>query len=176
MDFDGSLCDVNVQRLLEDLGPLTNKLLILDEKDVQWFPRHISELDLIAHRTLDAGVDLECDHPGFNDPEYRKRRELLADSAMKHKWYEPIPKINYTQDEILVWTSVYDKMQDLWSSYACKEYLVSILGAAVIDVSFSTSLLKSSQLFLFSLLLSLSLSLSLARSAFNEFINSKLWL
>lgn len=35
---------------------------------MNWFPRHISELDLIANRTSDAGIDLEADHPGFSDP------------------------------------------------------------------------------------------------------------
>ena len=53
---------------------MTDKLLILDEKRVHWFPRHISELDLIANRTLVAGVDLMSeDHPGFHDEEYRCR-------------------------------------------------------------------------------------------------------
>lgn len=31
-----------------------------------WFPRHIEELDKISQKTLDAGSDLESDHPGFN--------------------------------------------------------------------------------------------------------------
>jgi len=39
-------------------------------------------LDLIANRTLDAGTDLEADHPGFNDVEYRKRRAKLAEQAL----------------------------------------------------------------------------------------------
>jgi hypothetical protein len=35
--------------------------------------RSIDELDIIANRVLDAGKDLESDHPGFNDP----GRELI---------------------------------------------------------------------------------------------------
>jgi hypothetical protein len=41
LDFHGSLGDAPVQKLMNDLAPLTEKLLVLDEKDVHWFPRHI---------------------------------------------------------------------------------------------------------------------------------------
>ena len=129
MDFDGSLEDGNVQRLLEDLAPLTEKLLILDEKDVHWFPRHISELDMIAHRTLDAGQDLESDHPGFSDQAYRARRAELTISALNHQWNQPIPKIDYLPEETAVWTAVWDRMEALWKKYACKEYLVCMFAS-----------------------------------------------
>jgi phenylalanine-4-hydroxylase len=98
--------------------------LLLDEKDVHWFPRHISELDLIAHRTMDAGTDLESDHPGFHDMTYRARRGELTVSAQNHKWDQPIPTIDYTPDETATWGTVWDKMEGLWPQYACKEYLV----------------------------------------------------
>lgn len=124
LDFDGSLEDPAVQKLMTDLGPLTTKLLVLDEKDVRWFPRHISELDLIAHRILDAGVDLESDHPGFHDDTYRKRRAQLAQNALQHQWDKPIPFIQYSKEEIETWGIVWDRMQDLWKQYACKEFLV----------------------------------------------------
>lgn len=90
---------------------------------VQWFPRHVSELDYIANRTLDAGTDLESDHPGFNDPIYRKRREELAKLSHFHKWSQPIATIDYTKEEIATWTAVWDKMQPLVDKYACHEYL-----------------------------------------------------
>jgi len=67
VDMEGSLDDDNVSKLMDALRPMTSKLLVLDEKRVHWFPRHKSELDLVADRTLDAGTDLESDHPGFND-------------------------------------------------------------------------------------------------------------
>lgn len=126
VDLEGSVADKNVSRLLEDLQPMTAKLLILDEKKVHWFPRHISELDLIAGRTLDAGVDLESDHPGFQDVEYRQRRAALTESAIQHRWNKPIQGIDYTEDEISVWTTVWNRMEDLWEQYACKEYLKSL--------------------------------------------------
>ena len=125
LDFDGDSSDPNVRHLLDALEPMSNKLLILDSKEVMWFPRHISELDLIADRTLDAGVDLESDHPGFNDKEYRARRAMLAESAQKHRWDKPIEQIQYDEKETAVWSAVWDKMEGLWENYACEEYLVS---------------------------------------------------
>lgn len=80
---------------------------------VHWFPRHISELDLIANRTLDAGVDLQSDHPGFNDVEYRNRRALLAEKAMKYRMGMELPTTDYSEDEVETWGVVWDKMEGL---------------------------------------------------------------
>lgn len=113
LDFDGSIEDANCKKLLKSLDRVANKLLILDSKDVYWFPRHISELDLVANRTLDAGVDLEADHPGFHDQEYRARRAIMAENAEKHVWDQPIPRVQYTQNEIEVWSAVWDKMDNV---------------------------------------------------------------
>lgn len=33
---------------------------------VAWFPRRLKDVDIIANQVLDAGTDLESDHPGFN--------------------------------------------------------------------------------------------------------------
>jgi phenylalanine-4-hydroxylase len=86
-------------------------------------------LDLIAHRTLDAGIDLESDHPGFNDPIYRARRAELATKAINHRWDRPIPRIDYTADEVATWTAVWDRMEGLWRKYACREFLVRSMPA-----------------------------------------------
>lgn len=100
---------------------------VMDEKfEVNWFPRHISELDLIANRTLDAGIDLESDHPGFLDPEYRSRRADLARLALEHTWDKDIATIDYTKDEVETWTHVWSRMERFWEQYACKEYLHSL--------------------------------------------------
>mmetsp|Transcript_20423 Transcript_20423/g.42803 ORF Transcript_20423/g.42803 Transcript_20423/m.42803 type:complete len:467 (+) Transcript_20423:14-1414(+) len=112
----------SVLSLFASLESMTTKALILDEKDVMWFPRHLSELDLIANRTLDAGADLESDHPGFNDKVYRARRAELARVAQEYKWNEPIPYIDYTQTEVDTWGIVWDRMESLLDTHACSEY------------------------------------------------------
>lgn len=91
-------------------------------KTTHWFPRRIRDMDAIADNVLSAGVDLKADHPGFTDPEYKKRREQLASIGRNYKTGMPIPRVEYTQQEIDTWTKIYDKIVPLYKKYACKEY------------------------------------------------------
>ena len=126
IDIEGSSSDENLKQLIATLGTMTERLLILDERTVEWFPRHISELDTIAGRTMDAGTDLEADHPGFHDPVYRQRRQALADAANRYSWNQSIEPVDYTDEETSVWTAVWDRMEPLLDKYACKEYLSAL--------------------------------------------------
>lgn len=55
VDFKGRVGERNTDALLDALRKKCRNTLVLDSKEVPWFPRHISQLDLIANRTLDAG-------------------------------------------------------------------------------------------------------------------------
>jgi phenylalanine-4-hydroxylase len=66
IDFDGKPGDEEVDALMEDLKKHCLDVMILDDKKVPWFPRKINELDRSVSQVLDAGTDLESDHPGFN--------------------------------------------------------------------------------------------------------------
>ena len=127
IDCDGSCSDPHLQQLLAALREVAHTLLILDEREVPWFPRHMGELDTIANRILDAGTDLQADHPGFSDPQYRQRREELAQAARKYSMLQPdIEPVPYTEEDTSVWTAVWDRMEPLLEKHACKEYLSAL--------------------------------------------------
>ena len=127
IDCEGSSNDPNVQKLLSVLRGMSNQFLLLDPQHVHWFPRHISELDTIADRTLDAGIDLQSDHPGFADPVYRQRRAQLATAAQAYRWDDDtIPMVDYSPEDVSVWTAVWDRMEPLLERYACREYRTAL--------------------------------------------------
>ncbi|XP_043502580.1 tryptophan 5-hydroxylase 1 [Polistes fuscatus] len=92
------------------------------EIDMPWFPRKISDLDQ-AQKVLMYGSDLDADHPGFKDPVYRKRRQEFADIANNYKYGQPIPRIQYTPEEIRTWGTVFRELHQLYQKHACMEYL-----------------------------------------------------
>ena len=75
---------------------------------------------------LDHGnplVQLEADHPGFRDPEYRARRNAIAQIAMTYKPGSPIPVAPYTEQEHGVWRTIWKALGPAHREHACAEYL-----------------------------------------------------
>ena len=87
-----------------------------------WFPRHASELDNCNHLMTKYEPDLDMNHPGFADKEYRARRKVIAEIAFAYKYGDPIPSIPYTETENNTWNRVFDTLIDLVPKHACIEY------------------------------------------------------
>lgn len=70
-----------------------------------------------------ALVKLDPDHPGFRDPEYRARRNSIAQIAMTYKPGSPIPVAPYTELEHGVWQTIWQALGPAHREHACAEYL-----------------------------------------------------
>jgi phenylalanine-4-hydroxylase len=67
-------------------------------------------------------VHLGEDHPGFNDPEYRERRNAIAHASMDYEKGDPVPVIEYTDAENEVWRTVCRELPAKHAKYACRAY------------------------------------------------------
>jgi phenylalanine-4-hydroxylase len=68
-------------------------------------------------------VELDPDHPGFRDSEYRTRRNAIAQIATSYQPGEPIPPAPYTELEHGVWQTIWRALGPAHREHACAEYL-----------------------------------------------------
>jgi phenylalanine-4-hydroxylase len=68
-------------------------------------------------------VHLDPDHPGFRDPEYRARRNAIAEIATSYRSGDPIPDAPYTDLEHGVWQTIWEALGPAHQEHACAEYL-----------------------------------------------------
>jgi phenylalanine-4-hydroxylase len=67
-------------------------------------------------------VHLAHDHPGANDPVYRRRRGEIAAAALAWSPGEPAPRIDYTEAEQNVWRTVCREIAPKHERHAVSEY------------------------------------------------------
>ncbi len=68
-------------------------------------------------------MELSADHPGFSDPDYRRRRNEIARLALDYVDGQQVPRVVYTDAEHGVWREVWSHLRPLHARYACREYL-----------------------------------------------------
>jgi phenylalanine-4-hydroxylase len=68
-------------------------------------------------------IELPADHPGASDPEYRARRDAIAEVGAAYRPGDPIPDVVYAPEEDALWVLVSRELAAKHERYAVKEYL-----------------------------------------------------
>lgn len=95
------------------------KIPLLDHVDMRLVTAN-GDVDIDNRNAL---VKLDPDHPGFRDPEYRARRNQIAQIALSYVPGEPIPSAPYTDEEHWVWQTIWKALGPAHRQHACAEYL-----------------------------------------------------
>ncbi len=100
----------------------TKQSLLLDHVDPRGVAAEIT--DPAADRN--AVVQLDPDHPGFRDAEYRARRNEIARIALAYKTGAAIPDAPYAAEDHRLWRVVRDALGPAHRQRACAEYLTCV--------------------------------------------------
>ncbi|CAB1345951.1 unnamed protein product [Coregonus sp. 'balchen'] len=113
--------DTNI--FINSLKRVADDVRTIPEEKVPWFPRKIRDLDKCNLLITKYDPDMDQDHPGFSDPEYRKRRCFIAELAANYKQGEPLPRVEYTPEEVATWREVYRTLRTIYPDLACIQFM-----------------------------------------------------
>lgn len=104
---------------------LTDTIQTATEPDFEIANFLVSDDELPEFRDLkfENINQLDLDHPGANDEEYRTRRNHIADLAKRFRETGVITDVEYTDEEQGVWRYVAGKLEGLQQKYASPFYL-----------------------------------------------------
>uniref|UniRef100_F7E0E8 Biopterin-dependent aromatic amino acid hydroxylase family profile domain-containing protein n=1 Tax=Monodelphis domestica TaxID=13616 RepID=F7E0E8_MONDO len=112
-----------INLLINSLRKVVEDVKIHWEEKVPWFPKKIQDIDKCHHVITKFEPNFNQDHPGYTDLQYRRRRADIMELAFKYRDGDPLPKVEYTPQEVSTWKEIYRKLHTLYPSYACKEFL-----------------------------------------------------
>ncbi|AWO98231.1 Phenylalanine-4-hydroxylase [Scophthalmus maximus] len=122
-------CEVHSSDLdvfINALKRVADDVRSLPEEKVPWFPQQIKDLDRCNMLITKFDPDMDQDHPGFSDPEYRKRRAFISELAFGYEQGDPLPTVEYTAEEVSTWREVYRQLRSIYPSLACRQFLDSL--------------------------------------------------
>lgn len=114
----------DILKTFEQINQLAELKLTASEK-VPWFPKSMYDLNMIGEDLKLGGEQLSSDHPGFNDPVYKKRRDEIEKISSSFEFGGQMPDIEYTEEETKVWSFMWDSLIPLHKKHACREFLQS---------------------------------------------------
>ncbi|KAL6116667.1 th [Pungitius sinensis] len=119
-------CEVHSSDLdvfINSLKRVVDDVRSVPDEKVPWFPRQIKDLDRCNMLITKFDPEMDQDHPGHSDPEYRKRRAFISELASTYKQGEPLPTVEYAAEEVSTWRHVYRQLRGIYPGLACRQFL-----------------------------------------------------
>jgi len=91
--------------------------------DVHATPTNAKDLPEFRDLKFENINELHLDHPGANDPEYRKRRDYIASLAKKFRETGEVTDVDYSEQEQAIWQHVATRLEELHEKHASPFYL-----------------------------------------------------
>jgi phenylalanine-4-hydroxylase len=98
----------------------TEGALLLDHVDARLIAAASCDSITTDRNTI---VQLDPDHPGFRDSDYRARRNRIAEIALTYVEGTPIADAPYSEEEHEVWRTIWRALEPAHREHACREYL-----------------------------------------------------
>jgi phenylalanine-4-hydroxylase len=77
------------------------------------------------------GLALPADHPGVSDVAYRARRAAIADAGERYRSGEPIPQVEYSDEEHALWRLVATELARKHERFACEAARAGAIALAL---------------------------------------------
>ncbi len=86
---------------------------------------HITDADIPAFTDMpfEDIEELDLDHPGASDPEYRTRRDYIASLSKRFRETGEITDVDYNDEEQAIWKHVATRLEELHQKHASPFYL-----------------------------------------------------
>jgi len=124
IDIERPKSDTLLYKAIDGLKKYCENLEFYESEEVAWFPKSREDINLIAKQIKKVENEiLKPDHPGYNDKEYLNRRIEIANISRNALIGKDYPDIKYSEEEIRVWTEMWDKLTPLHQKYACHEFI-----------------------------------------------------
>lgn len=88
-----------------------------------WSPSCPDDLNHCTDLFTDVAPESRPSHPGYKDESYKKRKAEITKLAANYRIGQPIPRVEYIQEEIALWDTIYGELRTVHPKYACQKYL-----------------------------------------------------